>query len=139
MKKVVVAGTFDILHLGHLALFKQARRQGDHLTVIVSRDENARQIKGVKPLFTAAERKELLSHLDLIDEVRIGEKQSGLKIIKKIKPDIVLVGYDQDIDLVALQQQLVNWGLKTRVIRARPYQPKIYKSGVIKNKILSHP
>ena len=49
--KVMVFGTFDGLHPGHLSYFKQARKYGDYLIAIVALDENVLQFKGHRPKF----------------------------------------------------------------------------------------
>jgi len=79
MKKIIVNGTFDILHSGHLALLTYARSLGDHLVVAIDSDRRIKELKGVsRPVNTQAERQELLSNLRSVDEVRIFDSDQEL-------------------------------------------------------------
>ena len=64
MKTVMVFGTFDILHLGHIDLFLQAKKYAEHLIAVVARDERAKKIKGKAPIHSEEERRVLLGHID---------------------------------------------------------------------------
>ena len=66
MKKVMVFGTFDIVHMGHIHMFEQAREYGDKLIVIVARDNNVEKIKGMGALHRDVERAKFLSHIDYL-------------------------------------------------------------------------
>ena len=70
--KIVVNGTFDIIHPGHLALLNYARSLGDFLIVAIDSDERVRQLKGLsRPINNQEERKELLENLKAVDQVVI--------------------------------------------------------------------
>ena len=96
MKKIVAFGTFDGLHEGHLAFLKQARRCGDHLTVVVARDHIVDHIKGRSPKIEFGRRCELLRRKADVDEVLGSDLQLGTwQILEKVEPDVIAVGYDQ--------------------------------------------
>ena len=79
MKRIIVNGTFDILHSGHLALLKYAKSLGDHLVVAIDSDRRVKELKGMsRPVNTQAERQELLSNLRSVDEVRIFDSDPEL-------------------------------------------------------------
>ena len=79
MKRIVVNGTFDILHSGHLALLNHARRLGDHLVVAIDSDRRVKELKGTdRPVNTQTERQELLSNLRAVDEVRVFDSDQEL-------------------------------------------------------------
>ena len=79
MKRIIVNGTFDIVHSGHLALLNYARSLGDHLVVAIDSDRRVKELKGVsRPVNTQAERQELLSNLRSVDEVRIFDSDPEL-------------------------------------------------------------
>jgi D-beta-D-heptose 7-phosphate kinase/D-beta-D-heptose 1-phosphate adenosyltransferase len=72
MKQIIVNGTFDIVHSGHLALLNYARSLGDYLIVAIDSDQRVKELKGAdRPVNTQAERQELLSNLRSVNEVRI--------------------------------------------------------------------
>jgi len=71
MIKVLVNGTFDIIHLGHLELLNYAKSQGEYLLVAIDVDERVKQLKGIsRPINNQFERKTLLENLKAVDEVR---------------------------------------------------------------------
>jgi len=79
MKRIIVNGTFDILHSGHLALLKYAKSLGDHLVVAIDSDRRVKELKGMsRPVNTQAERQELLSNLRSVDEVKIFDSDPEL-------------------------------------------------------------
>jgi D-beta-D-heptose 7-phosphate kinase/D-beta-D-heptose 1-phosphate adenosyltransferase len=79
MKRIVVNGTFDILHLGHLALLNYARSLGDYLVVAIDSDRRVKELKGAnRPVNTQAERAELLSNLRAVDQVSIFDSDQEL-------------------------------------------------------------
>ncbi|MBU7042509.1 MAG: adenylyltransferase/cytidyltransferase family protein [Theionarchaea archaeon] len=91
--KVVVAGTFDILHPGHLYLFDAAAALGD-LYVIIARDNNIPQTK--KKVFTETERLNIIKRLDMVKTALLGDKTDFFEPIEAIQPDIIFLGPDQD-------------------------------------------
>lgn len=124
----MVFGTFDILHLGHLNLFKQAKQLGDKLVVVVARDCNVEKIKGQSPLHNEKERLEFLRYIDLVDEVMLGDKKDMYKVIGKVKPNVIALGYDQVVDVSKLAFDFA----QAKIKRLRPYKPVKAKSNKIK-------
>jgi len=96
VKSVFVNGTFDILHLGHLALLNYARSLGDKLFVAIDSDERVRQLKGqTRPIHNAHQRKTMLLNLKAVDEVEVFNSDEELEMwIKQIKPAIMVIGSD---------------------------------------------
>lgn len=94
MKKVIVNGTFDILHVGHLKLFEYAKSLGDHLTVAIDTDERIKNKKGPgRPVNNQYERKLMLEFLKPVDEVVIfGSDEELIDLVKKF--DIMVKGSD---------------------------------------------
>jgi rfaE bifunctional protein nucleotidyltransferase chain/domain len=94
MKKVFVNGTFDILHLGHLAMLNFAKGLGDHLTVAIDSDARIKRLKGPsRPINSYVERRIMLENLKAVDEVKIFDTDEDLiNIIKTC--DIMVKGGD---------------------------------------------
>jgi cytidyltransferase-like protein len=136
---VVVAGTFDGLHAGHLHLFsfarrkaatleKKLKRKGVKLQVIIARDSNVLRIKGSRPLHDETERAGLVSSLRQVDGVVLGHPTNFMESLKKIKPDMVVLGYDQ---APGMEQRLLESGYKT-FARATAYKGHKLKSSKLK-------
>ena len=133
-KRVMVFGTFDGLHRGHLNFFKQARRLGSapYLIVSIARDINVIKIKGKKPEFNERQRKLLVEKCELVDKVVLSGKNNYITHILKEFPDIIGLGYDQKTYTKSLKNDLKNKNLQVEIIRLKPYKPKIFKNHLIK-------
>jgi len=93
-KVVLVGGCFDLLHYGHIAFLKQAKKYGDYLIVLLESDENVKRLKGKeRPFHTQEQRKEMLESLSTVDEVRILPPITGndayYTIINSIHPSVI--------------------------------------------------
>ena len=95
-KSVFVNGTFDVLHLGHLAILNYAKSLGDKLFVAIDSDERVRQLKGpARPIHDAYQRKVMLLNIKAVNEVEIFSSDEELEMwIKQINPSIMVVGSD---------------------------------------------
>jgi FAD synthetase len=131
-KKVMVFGTFDILHKGHMHFLGQAKRYGI-LIVVVARSCNVARLKGRLPLDNEKKRLANIKRLGIARKSILGDKKDLFKIIRKEKPDIICLGYDQKS--LGVGQELRKLGLKTRVIRLRPYKPERFKSTKLRQKL----
>ena len=135
MKKVMVFGTFDIVHLGHLNLFKQAKKLGNYLVVVVGRDTTSKKIKKITLVHNEKERLEFLKSIKLVDQAVLGNKIDYYKIIKTEKPDVIALGYDQQNFIDKLEEKIKEFKLNTKVVRLKSYKPEKHKSGKIRQKI----
>ncbi|PIR78408.1 MAG: FAD synthase [Candidatus Magasanikbacteria bacterium CG10_big_fil_rev_8_21_14_0_10_36_16] len=135
MKKVMVFGTFDIVHLGHLNLFRQARKLGDYLVVVVARDKTSKKIKNITLVNNEKERLEFLKNIKSIDQAILGDKIDYYKVIKTEKPDVIALGYDQDNFIDKLEDKIKEFKLNTKVVRMKSHKPEQHKSGNIRKKI----
>lgn len=98
-KVIAVSGGYDIIHVGHIRQFKEAKKLGDELIVILNSDEFILNKKGyiVMPF---EERKEILESIKYIDKVIkcIDKDNSVSKTLAKLKPDIFAKGGDRTRD-----------------------------------------
>ena len=79
MKRVMVNGTFDILHRGHLELLRFAKHQGDQLLVAIDSDRRVKELKGAsRPINTEEDRRLMLSSLKFVDIVLIFDSKEEL-------------------------------------------------------------
>ena len=133
MKKVMIFGTFDILHPGHLDFFRQAKRDYDYLIVVVARDHYVKEAKGVKPKNNEKKRVSAVRKSDVVNKAILGSKTHNFyRTIRTYKPDLIALGYDQKPTINQLKKDLKSHGLKKiEVIRLKPYKPSKYKSSKI--------
>ena len=96
MKRVVVFGVFDILHPGHLYFLQEAKKYGDYLTVVVTRDARVRAEKVHRPVFSERERLKMVSALRWVDEALLGDRIGEWKILKRLEVNVLCLGYDQN-------------------------------------------
>ena len=96
MIKVWTNGCFDVLHRGHIELFKFAKSQGNHLVVGLDSDEKVKRDKGSdRPFNTFEDRKEVLLSIRYIDDVWYFDSRNGLvELIKKYQPAVMVIGSD---------------------------------------------
>ena len=133
-KKVMVFGTFDPLHPGHLNYFEQAKKEGDYLIVVVARDKTIREEKGREPAQTEEERLKKIKELKIVDKVVLGDLKDKLKVVKEENPDVLCLGYDQNVDEDVLRNKLKEIGLEPEIKRMKPFKPEKYKSSKLREK-----
>jgi len=129
----MVFGTFDIFHKGHENFLQQAKKQGDFLIVVIARDKTVLAVKKNKPRNSEKKRLAVVEKSGLADKAILGNLQNKYAIIRKYKPDVIGLGYDQKSFTEELGKKLKELGLdKTRLVRLKSYYPKKYKSSLLK-------
>ncbi len=94
MQKIFTNGCFDIIHRGHLELFKYCKTLG-YVIVGLNSDASVKTLKGEsRPINNQDDRKLLLESLKYIDEVHIFDEETPLNLIKEIKPNYIVKGGD---------------------------------------------
>ncbi len=119
-RKVLVAGTFDILHPGHARMLQHAKRLAGpdgELVVVVARDSNVRRFKGRDPILPEEERAFLVSCLKPVDRAILGDPEDPLATVERERPDIVALGYDQWPDEDWIRGELERRNLRCEVVR----------------------
>ena len=95
-------GCFDLLHAGHIQILDFARAQGDCLVVGLNSDRSVKAIKGAgRPIYPAADRARILAALESVSYVVIFDDPRAEKIIRAVRPDVLIKGEDwsgQQID-----------------------------------------
>lgn len=89
-----VPGVFDLFHIGHLNVLRNAATLCDRLIAGVVSDENARLAKGVAPVIPVAERLEIVSAIRWVDEAVIEDTPTKLDMWEKLRFDVIIKGDD---------------------------------------------
>ncbi|MBS3773238.1 MAG: adenylyltransferase/cytidyltransferase family protein [Candidatus Thermoplasmatota archaeon] len=119
MVRVMASGVFDLLHIGHLHYLREARDMGDELVVVVATDETVRQRKH-SPVIPEDMRRELVASLKPVDMAVVGHSDDMLRVVEELKPNIVALGYDQEVK--DLRRMLRQRGIDAEVRRCTRYK-----------------
>ena len=130
----MIFGVFDGVHEGHRHFFRETKELGGYLIAVVAPDEVVKILKDRRPNRNVAER---IAHIEMQDDVDgavAGDLEMGSwDIVKKLRPDVVAVGYDQKNLKESLENSLsdFDWPLEIETISA--YKPEKYHNSIIKN------
>ena len=91
---VYTVGTFDLLHVGHVALLEYCRTLGDSVAVGVASDEVVNSYKAHVPVIPLDQRIDMLKALRVVDHVRPYYELEYVSGCEELKPDIFVVGED---------------------------------------------
>jgi FAD synthetase len=111
----VATGTFDIIHPGHITFLEEAKKLGDELIVIVAREKNVKHKP--KPVIPEEQRRKVVEALKPVDKAILGDRDDIFKPIMELKPDVIVLGYDQHFNESWLENELMKRGLNCRVVR----------------------
>ena len=117
-KKIVFTnGCFDILHKGHVTYLQKARKLGDLLIVGINSDASVRRLKGAdRPVNNEKDRAFVLGALDCVDKVVMFSEDTPEKLIRKIRPDVLVKGGDWKKENVVGGPFVESYGGKVRLI-----------------------
>lgn len=109
MRIVLCHGTFDLIHYGHILLFRVARRMGDKLIVTLTGDEFVTKGPG-RPVFNEHQRLEWVREHRSVDEAYIIQEKTGVGAIKRFRPKIYAKGRDtvQWTDVIEAERDAVH-------------------------------
>lgn len=133
--RIMVFGTFDIVHPGHKHFFAQARKlAGKHkpfLIVSLARDKNVIRIKGKVPTSNELKRLKRIKSLSEVDKAVLGAIGNHIPHIVKERPEIIALGYDQSAYVGGLRAALSKEGVKVKIARMKPHLPNKYKTSIL--------
>ncbi|MEK7516230.1 MAG: adenylyltransferase/cytidyltransferase family protein [Patescibacteria group bacterium] len=135
MRTVLVFGSFDIIHPGHVAFLRAAKRYGDRLIVVVNRDAAYRKEKGRVPIFSERERLALVASLRDVSRAYLGDRPGSWTVIRRLRPDVIGVGYDQRVDHPGLAAQLMRLRKPPKIVKIQRFNNRKHKSSLIKKRI----
>ncbi len=117
-KIVFTNGCFDLLHYGHVKYLEDAKRKGDILVVAINSDVSVRKIKGKeRPIIGQNDRLSLIAALESVDYVILFNEETPLKVIKELKPDILVKGADWDSKQIVGSEVVLSYGGKVSTIK----------------------
>lgn len=122
--RVMVFGTFDLLHEGHRFVLRKAMERGD-VIVIVAQDQSVERIKGRKPAQHLRKRMEAIRTSFPMLHVEAGDCTDFLKPVKTHTPDLILLGYDQRLPPGVEERHL-----SCPIERLPAFDPHLYKSSL---------
>jgi len=129
---VMCFGTFDTLHAGHEDYFRQAREHGDRLIVVIARDTTVMEVKGDLPSMNETERLETVEAHAYVDEAVFGHDGDKYRIIEEIQPDVICLGYDQELFTENLDIELARRGVAATIVRCEPFFENTFKSSLLR-------
>jgi rfaE bifunctional protein nucleotidyltransferase chain/domain/rfaE bifunctional protein kinase chain/domain len=108
---VATGGCFDLLHAGHVATLRAARRLGDCLVVCLNSDASVRRLKGpARPLVPAADRARVLEALECVDAVVVFDEDTPVEAIRRLRPQVWAKGGDYAGAEIPETPVLAEWG-----------------------------
>jgi D-beta-D-heptose 7-phosphate kinase/D-beta-D-heptose 1-phosphate adenosyltransferase len=114
---VFTNGCFDLLHVGHLALLEQAKREGDCLVVALNSDRTVRALKGAgRPIISEDARARIVAALPSVDAVVVFDEETPLNLICAVKPHVLVKGGDYSEEEVVGANEMKTWGGKVALI-----------------------
>ncbi len=129
---VMAFGSFDYFHEGHSYYLQQARTLGDYLIVVIARDKTVKQIKGELPLHSERQRAKAVEQSGIADKVVLGYHDDKHKVLRKFRPNVIALGYDQFVFTQKLEKTLIDLKLDATIKRIEAYFPQVFKSSLLK-------
>jgi FAD synthetase len=138
---VLASGVFDLLHLGHVKFLEEAKKAGGkdaELVVIVARDSTVEETKHRKPVVPESQRRALVESLKVVDLAVLGLENFDIgNVIKTIKPDVIVLGYDQAEMEKRVTNYVNNHGLNVKIVRVGKFEAdELDSSSKIRQKIV---
>jgi len=126
---VATGGCFDLLHAGHVATLRAARRLGDCLVVCLNSDDSVRRLKGPdRPLVSRDDRVAVLSALDCVDGVLVFDEDTPVEVLDVLRPHVWVKGGDYVAGTLPEDEVLARWSGRSVVV---PYLPGRSTTGLV--------
>lgn len=120
-KKVIASGVFDIIHMGHVYFLRKAKEIAGYdgeLIVVVARDSTVKAKSGRSPVIPEEERRTIVEELKPVDRAILGyEPPSIRRVIEEYRPDVIVLGYDQDEIEEEVRKVIADLNVKIELIR----------------------
>jgi D-beta-D-heptose 7-phosphate kinase/D-beta-D-heptose 1-phosphate adenosyltransferase len=114
---VFTNGCFDVLHRGHTAYLRQARRLGDRLVVAVNGDASVRRLKGPsRPVNGEDDRAAVLAALECVDYVTVFDGDTPIPLLQAVRPDVYVKGGDYSPEMLEETPVVRAYGGEVRTV-----------------------
>ncbi len=131
---IYTVGTFDLLHVGHLALLEYCKTLGDIVAIGVASDEVVNSYKPNVPIIPLEQRMEMLKALRCVDIVRPYYELEYVSGCKELNPDIFIIGEDWGDNPHNLEVETYLKSVDTKIIQVS-YNPKTSSTKIKQNVI----
>ena len=110
-KLVFTNGCFDLLHAGHVRYLAAARHLGDYMVVALNSDESISRLKGPnRPLLPQNQRARIIAALGPVDYVTIFEEDEPIRLLKLLRPEVLVKGGDYSVEGVVGREVVWEYG-----------------------------
>lgn len=130
-------GVFDLLHPGHLYLLYHARLKGEELIAVIARDAAVKRLKKLEPAWNERKRMRTVKATGLATKVILGDlKEGSYDVIRKYKPDMICLGYDQEALKKDLQARMKDNRLpQIPLYTLKPYKADVFHTSIRRKRI----
>ena len=110
-------GCFDVLHVGHIRYLAAAAAEADRLVVAINDDASVGALKGPgRPIFSAADRAEMVAALDGVDYVEVFSDPDVNRLLMLLRPDVHCKGTDYTAETVPERDAVRSYGGRTAIV-----------------------
>ncbi len=114
---VFTNGCFDLLHVGHVTLLEQCKRFGSKLVLALNTDNSIARLKGPsRPVVGEGERARVMAALAAVDAVVLFEEDTPLRLIRAVKPDVLVKGGDYTVEAVVGHEDVLAGGGRVEIV-----------------------
>lgn len=116
-KIIFTNGCFDLLHVGHLRVFREAKKMGDLLIVGINSDRSVQALKGAtRPIISEKDRAEMVSGLKPVDHVIIFDEDTVAHLLEIVKPHVYVKGGDYTLENLPEKETIKKLGIEVKFV-----------------------
>jgi FAD synthetase len=131
-RRVIASGVFDIIHMGHIYFLRKAKEiagSDGELIVVVARDSTVKARSGRLPIMCEEERRAIVEELKPVNRAILGyEPLSIRRVIEEYKPDVIVLGYDQDEIEKEVREIIKDLNIKVEIIKLEKFKSSVISS-----------
>jgi len=117
LRTIFTNGCFDLLHIGHVTLLDDARREGDRLIVGINSDASVSRLKGPsRPIVPEHARARVLAALAAVDAIAVFDEPTPLEMMIALRPDVIVKGGDYVADEIVGAREVRSWGGRVKIV-----------------------